>query len=366
MLVNIPRWRGWLTQGAVVAVLAVVAVVAVLAALAGVGCGDDSGSGSDQDAGPGQDSAVPVDGAVDPDGGQTTQYDCQNPDPAWVMCEDFEGGGGDFDTWFAGSDFLSANGEGDRGRIDIVSDVVHRGNYAVHMPAAESSSFQGSGLDWRACDGVQEVGCDMRSFETLYFRAWIRFAADHDYVHHFLNIGGSQPDDYWYHGTAGCLPSGNIAMGTTVDFRSGSHETFFYTYFPDMSCDTNCGNYADVDAICAECLSKDLPTCTNQPQCCWGNSFAPDPPVAFPVDQWFCFEMTMTANAPGDPDGYMAYWVDGALGHEVSGMVWRISPTLALNRVRLQHYITAGDSNGHSNRIWFDDVVVSTQPIGCD
>ena len=141
-------------------------------------------------------------------------------------------------------------------------------------------------LDWRACDGPQEVNCNQRSFDTLYFRAWIRFAPDHRYVHHFLNIGGSQPDDYWYHGTAGCLPSGELAMGTTVDFREDSQESFFYTYHPEMSCDTNCGNYADVAAICAECESKGLPTCDQQQQCCWGNSYAPDPPVAFPVDQW--------------------------------------------------------------------------------
>lgn len=35
------------------------------------------------------------------------------------------------------------------------------------------------------------------------------------------------------------------------------------------------------------------------------------------------------------------------------------------NRTRLQHYITTGDAQGHSNVIWFDDVVVSTERIGC-
>ena len=40
------------------------------------------------------------------------------------------------------------------------------------------------------------------------------------------------------------------------------------------------------------------------------------------------------------------------------------SPTLALNRARVQHYITSGDAEGFSNRVWFDDVVVSTSPVG--
>ncbi len=206
----------------------------------------------------------------------------------------------------------------------------------------------------------------MRSFDQLYFRVWVRFAPDHRYVHHFLNIGGSQPDDYWYHGAAGCLPNGEMSMGTTVDHRTDSHDGFFYTYTPDMSCDTACERYADVEAICAACAEKGLPTCDEQLQCCWGNSYEPDPPVAFPKDRWFCFEMTMRANTPDLHDGYMAYWVDGELIHEESSMFWRTSPTLALNRVRLQHYITSSDAEGHSNQVWFDNVVVSTERIGCD
>jgi hypothetical protein len=37
-----------------------------------------------------------------------------------------------------------------------------------------------------------------------------------------------------------------------------------------------------------------------------------------------------------------------------------------LNRVRLQHYIESSDAGGHSNRVWFDDMVVSTSRIGCN
>ncbi|MBN2498274.1 MAG: hypothetical protein JXR96_27025 [Deltaproteobacteria bacterium] len=113
---------------------------------------------------------------------------------------------------------------------------------------------------------------------------------------------------------------------------------------------------------------------TNQatePQCCWGNHFTPDPPVPLPVGRWFCFEMMMLANTPGAEDGAMAYWVDDQLALRVGpggegSIWWRTSPTLALNRVRLQHYITQEDADGHSNRVWFDDVVVSTERIGCD
>jgi hypothetical protein len=290
--------------------------------------------------------------------------ECDNPDSAWLLCEDFEYGDGDFDTWFDSSDFLGGAGSDDRGRVTLSSEHAHNGKYAVLMPAAPTSGYQGGSLDWRACEGEQRVGCSMRSFDQLYFRVWIRFAEDHRYVHHFLNVGGSQPDDYWYHGTAGCLPNGSLSMGTTVDFRKDSHESHFYTYFPEMECDPNCGNYMDVDQVCDDCEAKGLPTCDERKQCCWGNHFEPDPPVAFPVGEWFCFEMMMRANTVGNHDGSMAYWINDTLIHQEDGMMWRTSPTLAMNRMRLQHYITTEDAQGFSNRVWFDDVVVSTKKIG--
>ena len=62
----------------------------------------------------------------------------------------------------------------------------------------------------------------------------------------------------------------------------------------------------------------------------------------------------------------MAYWVDGVLIHQVDDMLWRTIPELALNRVGLQHYNTSSDAEGHSNQVWFDDVVVSTERIYCN
>lgn len=290
---------------------------------------------------------------------------CEAPDPSWLFCEDFEAGGGDFDAWLASSAFLQADGGDDRGRLDLSSDAPHSGAWSMHMPASPASGYRGGSLDWWACEGGPSTGCPLESHERLYVRAFIRFAEDHRYVHHFLAVGGSQPDDFWYHGTAGCLPNGELAMGTTVDHHPLTHESFFYSYSPDMRCDTSCDRYADVDRICADCAARGLPTCTEQPQCCWGNELEPATPRPFPLGRWFCFEMTMEANTPGVADGSMAYWIDGELGHEVGSMRFRESPTLALNRARLQHYITSSDADGHSNRVWFDDVVVSTEPIGC-
>lgn len=339
----------------------------------GVACGD--GAPSAGDAGARRDGGSPdasgsdaarSDAAGGADAGGSAGDDgCASPDPSWLFCEDFEAGAGSWDAWRAATDFVEVLGGDDRGRVTLSSDMPHSGAWSMLMPAAAESGYRGASLDWWACDGEQRAGCSLRSFDRLYMRVFVRFADDHRYVHHFMSLGGSQPDDFWYHGTAGCLPNGALHMGTTVDHDEDTHESFFYTYFPEMTCDTRCDRYADVAAICADCASKGLPTCTEQPQCCWGNHFRPATPKPFPVGRWFCFEMMMQANTPGEHDGTMAYWIDGALAHEQGGTMWRTSPTLAMNRARVQHYIETEDAGGHSNRVWFDDVVISTDPIGC-
>lgn len=350
----------------------------MLAACAAVGCGDDDGAAADGGAPPSRDGGG-VDARASMDAGGTSDaggsaidaggggaHSCASPGADWLYCEEFERGAGDWATFLAGSEFLDGPGNDDRGRVTLVSDVVHTGSWAVHMPAEASSGYQGASLDWYACDGALHTNCPLRSFDRLYLRVWVRFAPDHRYIHHFLSVSGSQPDDFWYHGSAGCLPNGSLAMGTTVDYRADSHESFFYTYYPEMTCDTACDRYMDVTAVCDGCAMRGLPTCDVQPQCCWGAELAPDPPVVYPIDRWFCLEMTMQANTPGAHDGVQEYWIDGTSGHRVDGMMWRTSPTLALNRARLQHYIETSDAAGHSNRVWFDDMVVSTSRIGCD
>lgn len=304
---------------------------------------------------------APSDGIAET-GGSSGAVDCDDPDADWLFCEDFERGDGDWQTWFEASDFLTADGGDDRNRIRLSDQYATSGDWSVHMPAAASSNYQGADLTWYACDGDQEVNCDLMGYEKLYFRARVRFAEDHQKVHHFLNIRGM--DRFWSYGKAGCMPNGESTMGTTVDFDEGSHETFFYTYHLDMNCDTSCGDYLDVDQWCQNCKEKGFPTCEEQQQCCWGDRFEPDSPAPLPVGEWFCMEMMMEPNTPGSSDGRMAYWIDGELGHSVDGLRWRTTDELQLNQVRLQHYLAEDDADS-PNRVWFDDVVVSTERIGC-
>jgi hypothetical protein len=299
--------------------------------------------------------------------GSAPTYSCKSPHPAWLLCEDFEGMSAGFATWLQSSVWTENIGGADAGRMTS-STEAHGGSYSLYMPAAASAGYRGADLIWRACSGANKPGCTpLKGYPRLYFRTYLRLAPDHKKVHHFLSIDGGPLDDYWApYGNAGCRPNGKSAMGTTVDFKNLSHETFFYTYFPAMKCDpgSTCSNYADPAQICADCAAKGMP-CSSGLECCWGNVLTPSPPVALPLDKWVCFEMMMQPNDVGQSNGEMAYWIDGKLGHQVKNMKWRDVSTLQLNMVRLQHYLETEDAAGHSNRIWFDDVVVSTAPVGC-
>ncbi len=293
---------------------------------------------------------------------------CDEPGAAWLMCEDFEQGGLGWESWYAQSPWVECdgcpNGVNNPDRIALDDGEAHDGAYSLLTPGT-SPQYLGGTLRYATCAGdTQQSGCELEGHDRLHFRTWVRLAADHDYVHHFIGIGGSRPDAYWdANGNAGCRPNGERWAGTRVDLNS-DHELFFYTYHPDMNCDA--GGYcsgAYAQQICDGCADRDMP-CTDGLECCWGNHFNPEPPVVVPTETWTCLEMMMTINTPGVADGSMAFWVDDVLAHETGGLRFRDVPELQLNRAMLEHYIDVGDTD-HPNRAWFDDVVVSTERIGC-
>ncbi len=315
--------------------------------------------------------------------------------PEWLLCEDFEGGAGDFDAWRAGTPFHELSGDEDRGRMNIVSDGAHAGAHALHMPASAASGYRGASLSWLQCAGEYERGCSLGGHDELFLRAWVRFGEEHRFVHHFLSIRGrytadSPYDDslsgYWFNGTAGCLPDGTTHMSATleVDRRSESprhHTGYFYSYHPDMP-RTRCGGgNARFPEICRDCNRWEAirlaPSCDDTDHgCYWGETFevgdaelAADPDrFTFSKGEWTCLEMRVRLNTPGVADGEMEYWIDDAPAFAVRDMRWRTVDTVALNRVELQHYINGSNWFGtpeQSNEVWFDDVVISTRRVGC-
>lgn len=304
-------------------------------------------------------------------------YYCANPKKEWLLCEDFERGTGDMRQWLTRSPFNSTNGLDDPGRVQLAGDQSKTGFYSLYLPAASGSGYQGATLGWRNClDGEQQEPCEetgggelMQGYPELYFRVFVKFAKNHRFVRQFLSIGGSRNDRYWSLGASGCERSGQLTIGAAMVFAPGSHRPMLESAYPGMPCLTDCSDYMPQDqyaAHCQHCAAVGLPTCPNGPRCCWDDVFAPDTPYTMPLGEWLCVEMRLKANTPNTADGVMAYWVNDKLVQSVDNMMWRSSDEVLLNRVQLKHELYPFDAEEHSNRCWFDDVVVSTQRIGCD
>jgi len=129
------------------------------------------------------------------------------------------------------------------------------------------------------------------------------------------------------------------------------------TYNPNWYCSGSF--WANLNASCS---ARGMGSST--PECCYGNVFSPSPTVTLSLNQWVCLELHMKLNTPGQGDSVMEFWMNDQLMDSETGIQSRNTTAVGLNKAWLQHYIASGDAS-QSNRAWFDDVVVSTQRIGC-
>ncbi|MGB3562473.1 MAG: hypothetical protein WBH85_03605 [Thermoanaerobaculia bacterium] len=279
------------------------------------------------------------------------RYCQQNPA---VYCNDFES-----------SSWEGMEHEGDATLVTAGVPGLHTYHGSGSVEALLDDDGTGASFGYRLF-GVEQV----------YVRFYMRWGAEWDRpMHHFFAIHGDQVQDKWScHGTAGCRPNGIKCLnGATVDTREPvadelPGEPFFYTYFPDMNCDpgNSCDNYADPQAICQGCADRGLP-CNNGLECCWGNHFNLNQgvPVSMEQDRWYAVETMIKANSVslgvGNADGEMALWIDGVLVARHTGMLWRHDDELLLNHFIVWNYFPEATK---SYRIWFDNLVIDTSPIG--
>ncbi len=221
-----------------------------------------------------------------------------------------------------------------------------------------------------------------RGVDRAYARFYVKFAPDAPYIHHFVHMGGYNPSTPWPQGGAGERPRGDERMTVGIE-PHGNYGRYpapgawtFYTYWQEMRISAD-GKY-------------------------WGNGLSPATPQIAPRDRWQCVEMMMQCNpGPEEADGELALWLDGKLvahfrpgaprgdwtgmGFRLAdsggvpsegsvpfeGLRWRSSDELKINFFWLLHYVTENAARQNHvehpnpvNRVWFDDIVVSTAYVG--
>jgi hypothetical protein len=129
---------------------------------------------------------------------------------------------------------------------------------------------------------------------------------------------------------------------------------------------SSCANYADPQQICNDCAARGSP-CDNGLECCWGTNDIASPAVVARLATWTCIEARVQANSGAQANGSQTLWVDGAQVGEWQSIRFRTDDALKINSLGLWHYVTDDVyATGQTEEtLWFDDVVVSTAPIGC-
>ena len=93
----------------------------------------------------------------------------------------------------------------------------------------------------------------------------------------------------------------------------------------------------------------------------FGEHFMPRPNVMAERGRWYCYELMVKANTPGERDGRVAFWVDGKLAGDFPNLRLRSVETLRANYIVIVSY----SSSKHPNIThWYDDVVAATSYIG--
>ena len=180
-----------------------------------------------------------------------------------------------------------------------------------------------------------------RSYDKVHARWYCKFASDFDQKN-LMHLNRLIASKGKWAATAGTRPNGLDFFRTGLDVwrdwgkNPPPGEPVFYSYFPLMKIDQKTGKY-------------------------YGNMFKPGTKVLIERGQWYCMEMMLKANDPGANNGEQAFWINGALIGHFKNIIWRFTSDLRINSFQIGLYI---HDNGKINRIWYDDMILSTYFIG--
>ena len=94
----------------------------------------------------------------------------------------------------------------------------------------------------------------------------------------------------------------------------------------------------------------------------FGESFVSRPQIIQELDRYYCYELMLRANTPGERDGRIAFWLDGRLAGDFPNLHLRDVDILKIDRFGLNFHI-GSNPNGVQTK-WYDNVVAARAYIG--
>jgi len=93
----------------------------------------------------------------------------------------------------------------------------------------------------------------------------------------------------------------------------------------------------------------------------FGDHWLPSPTFTPQRDRWYCYELMVKANTPGQSNGEAKFWIDGVVKGDFTNLNLRSIPTVTMDVTKIVL---------HANKVvtpltkWHDNVVIATSYIG--
>ena len=228
-------------------------------------------------------------------------------------------------------------------RIATESGNFFGGSKAVEFTVPQQSA-EGSAAVVKQLSPEQDV---------LFLRYYSKFDAGYNVVGSSHN-GSSISAKY-------CCP-GEPANGVNkflVNFETARFDTEFanpgklgvYTYHPDQR--DQWGDFFFPTGVVSPFTGVPFN---------FGTNFVSRPDVIPQLGRWYCYEVMVRANTPGQRDGRIALWLDGRIIADFQNLRLRETTSLKIDKFDLDLYVKSNTLG--VARKWYDNVVAATAYIG--
>ena len=184
---------------------------------------------------------------------------------------------------------------------------------------------------------VPEIPIDDVAYFRLYLRLQNGFSTGTTNQVKLISIRGAVDLEKTY-GGAGTKSDQKFSVDLCIDNSRGLH---FYYYYPDQS-----GGWGDI----TYCKTSFFRSAKISP------------------GKWYCLELMLRNNVPGQKNGQLSAWLDGKLVGNVERLRFRGTEEAKIRRFAVYNYFggdNASQTSPKDQRIYVDNLVISRKPIGC-
>lgn len=265
-------------------------------------------------------------------------------DPDVIFADDFESYSSPADLWKRWDNTFQQ----DQTRIATEPGLFHAGKQAVEFTLPKQSQ--------ELSNAVQKILTT--ELDQLYLRWYSKFDAQNDVVGSSHNGGGMSA--HYFNGnqaTPGIPADGTNKFLVEFEHWRGEAATKapglmnVYVYHPEQR--DNYGDHFFPSGLVMPNTSLPFD---------FGADFKPMPEVIPELDQWYCYEVMVKANTPGQRDGRITLWLDGKQIADFGNLRFRDIASLKLDRFNLS--LHAGQNPAGETKKYYDNVVAAKAYIG--